>query len=190
MIVTWINCFCSGCGRGIWSFYSATNHTGNYFANLVFANLTIKHILTCHFPFYYLISHVSFVFKIYKNDEVNQDSDEVNWNFYTFLLVYFLICIRFNLFLQLFLGFFYSAPGSGGKLTAGKDVAVFDVDVNQGRRSRRPRTLSSKLDGRFHFDKKTKLLVGHPSPLISAGEVVADPEERYQRSLLKLKRKR
>ena len=103
--------------------------------------------------------------------------------------MYFLICIRFNLFLQLFLGFFYSAPGSGGKLTAGKDVAVFDVDVNQGRRSRRPRTLSSKLDGRFHFDKKTKLLVGHPSPLLNVGKVVTDPEERYQRSLSKIKGK-
>ncbi|KAL9858955.1 putative Ulp1 protease family catalytic domain, papain-like cysteine peptidase superfamily [Arabidopsis thaliana] len=81
-------------------------------------------------------------------------------------------------------------PASGGKLTAGKDVSGIDVDVNQGRKSKRPRTLSSKLDGRFHFDKKTKLLVGHPSPLLSAGEVVSDPEERYHRSLSKLNGKR
>ncbi|KAG7610609.1 Papain-like cysteine peptidase superfamily [Arabidopsis suecica] len=37
--------------------------------------------------------------------------------------------------------------------------------------------------------EKTKLLVGHPSPLLSVGEVVTDPEERYQRSLSKIRGK-
>ncbi|OAO92555.1 hypothetical protein AXX17_AT5G28500 [Arabidopsis thaliana] len=37
--------------------------------------------------------------------------------------------------------------------------------------------------------EKTKLLVGHSSPLLSVGEVVADPEERYQRSLSKIRGK-
>ncbi|KAL9299103.1 hypothetical protein AtEden1_Chr2g0228411 [Arabidopsis thaliana] len=70
-----------------------------------------------------------------------------------------------------------------------RDGTVPDVEVNKGSKSKRPRTLSSKLDGRFHFDKKTKLLVGHPSPLLSVGKVVTDPEERYQRSLSKIKGK-
>ncbi|OAP08384.1 hypothetical protein AXX17_AT2G06050 [Arabidopsis thaliana] len=78
---------------------------------------------------------------------------------------------------------------SGGKLLAGKDGGGPDGDVNQGRKSKRPRTLSSKLDGRFHFDKKTKLLVGHPSPFLSVGELASDPEVRYQRSLSKIKGK-
>jgi len=55
----------------------------------------------------------------------------------------------------------------------------------RGRRSKRLRTLSSKLDGRFQYDKKTKLLVGHPSPVIN--QVNVDPEERFQNSLKKLK---
>nr|AAC98465.1 hypothetical protein [Arabidopsis thaliana] len=42
-----------------------------------------------------------------------------------------------------------------------------------------------KLDGRFQYDKKTKLLVGHPSPVIN--QVNVDPEERFQNSLKKLK---
>ncbi|KAL9299042.1 putative Ulp1 protease family catalytic domain, papain-like cysteine peptidase superfamily [Arabidopsis thaliana] len=48
-----------------------------------------------------------------------------------------------------------------------------------------PYSLSSKLDGRFQYDKKTKLLVGHPSPVIN--QVNVDPEERFQNSLKKLK---
>nr|AAD15517.1 hypothetical protein [Arabidopsis thaliana] len=85
--------------------------------------------------------------------------------------------------------FFNPPPPSGGKLLAGKDGGGPDGDVNQGRKSKRPRTLSSKLDGRFHFDKKTKLLVGHPSPFLSVGELASDPEVRYQRSLSKIKGK-
>ncbi|CAE6074149.1 unnamed protein product [Arabidopsis arenosa] len=49
------------------------------------------------------------------------------------------------------------------------------------------RTLSSKLDGRFQYDKKTKLLVGHPSPVVNQANVCVDPEERFQNSLKKLK---
>ncbi|KAL9840385.1 putative Ulp1 protease family catalytic domain, papain-like cysteine peptidase superfamily [Arabidopsis thaliana] len=85
--------------------------------------------------------------------------------------------------------FFNPPQPSGGKLLAGKDGGGPDGDVNQGRKSKRPRTLSSKLDGRFHFDKKTKLLVGHPSPFLSVGELASDPEVRYQRSLSKIKGK-
>ncbi|KAG7640664.1 Ulp1 protease family C-terminal catalytic domain [Arabidopsis suecica] len=85
--------------------------------------------------------------------------------------------------------FFNPPQPSGGKLLAGKDGGGPDGDVNQGRKSKRPRTLSSKLDGRFHFDKKTKLLVGHPSPFLSIGELASDPEVRYQRSLSKIKGK-
>jgi len=55
----------------------------------------------------------------------------------------------------------------------------------RGRRSKRLCTLSSKLDGRFQYDKKTKLLVGHPSPVIN--QVNVDPEERFLNSLKKLK---
>ena len=58
------------------------------------------------------------------------------------------------------------------------------VDNQGGRRSKRQRTISSKLDAQFQFDKKTKLLVGHPSPV--ASEVI-DFEERFNRSLKKLK---
>ncbi|KAL9858757.1 putative Ulp1 protease family catalytic domain, papain-like cysteine peptidase superfamily [Arabidopsis thaliana] len=40
---------------------------------------------------------------------------------------------------------------------------VDNVESMRGRRSKRLRTLSNKLDGRFQYDKKTKLLVGiHP----------------------------
>ena len=70
-----------------------------------------------------------------------------------------------------------------------RDGTVPDVEVNKRSKSKRPRTLSSKLDGRIHFDKKTNLLVGHPSPLLNVGKVVTDPEERYQRSLSKIKGK-
>ncbi|KAL9811845.1 hypothetical protein AtNW77_Chr5g0113901 [Arabidopsis thaliana] len=44
---------------------------------------------------------------------------------------------------------------------------VDNVEGMRGRRSKRLCTLSSKLDGRFQYDKKTKLLVGHPSPVIN-----------------------
>ena len=53
-----------------------------------------------------------------------------------------------------------------------------------GRRSKRKRNISSKLDARFQFDKKTKLLVGHPSPNATAS---LDPKERFNCSLKKLK---
>ncbi|KAG7559908.1 hypothetical protein ISN45_Aa05g014760 [Arabidopsis thaliana x Arabidopsis arenosa] len=55
------------------------------------------------------------------------------------------------------------------------------------RRSKRLRTRSSKLDGRFQFDKKTKLLVGHPSPIATLPTVSIDPEERFNNSMKKLK---
>ncbi|KAG7583027.1 Papain-like cysteine peptidase superfamily [Arabidopsis suecica] len=60
------------------------------------------------------------------------------------------------------------------------------VGNNGGRRSKRLRTRSTKLDGRFQFDKKTKLLVGHPSPIANTSGCL-DPEERFNRSLKKLK---
>ncbi|CAD5324722.1 unnamed protein product [Arabidopsis thaliana] len=53
-----------------------------------------------------------------------------------------------------------------------------------GRRSKRKRNISSKLDARFQFDKKTKLLVGHPSPNATPS---LDPKERFNCSLKKLK---
>ncbi|CAE5994112.1 unnamed protein product [Arabidopsis arenosa] len=56
-----------------------------------------------------------------------------------------------------------------------------------GRRSKRLRTISSKLDGRFQFDKKTKLLVGHPSPIAYLTSGYLDPKERFNRSMKKLK---
>lgn len=62
-----------------------------------------------------------------------------------------------------------------------------DVPIHGGRRSKRLRTISSKLDGRYQYEKKTKLLVGHPSPLMSGKSAPVDPEERYQNSLKKLK---
>ncbi|KAG7564153.1 Ulp1 protease family C-terminal catalytic domain [Arabidopsis suecica] len=62
-----------------------------------------------------------------------------------------------------------------------------DLDGMPGRRSKRVHTLSSKLDGRFQYDKKTKLLVGHPSPVNNQANVCVDPEERFQNSLKKLK---
>lgn len=118
-----------------------------------------------------------------------QDSDEVIRSF--LLFNFFLSPPPHSLFCFIFsLGFFNPPPPSGGKLLAGKDGGGPDGDVNQGRKSKRPRTLSSKLDGRFHFDKKTKLLVGHPSPFLSVGELASDPEVRYQRSLSKIKGKR
>ncbi|CAL9226381.1 unnamed protein product [Arabidopsis halleri] len=58
---------------------------------------------------------------------------------------------------------------------------------NPGERSKRLRTRSSKLDGRFQFDKKTKLLVGHPSPIATLPTVSIDPEERFNNSMKKLK---
>ncbi|KAG7599566.1 hypothetical protein ISN44_As06g037470 [Arabidopsis suecica] len=56
-----------------------------------------------------------------------------------------------------------------------------------GRRLKRLRTISSKLDGRFQFDKKTKLLVGHPSPIADLTSGYLDPKERFNRSMKKLK---
>lgn len=47
--------------------------------------------------------------------------------------------------------------------------------------------ISSKLDGRFQFDKKTKLLVGHPSPIATLSTGCIDPEERFNNSMKKLK---
>ncbi|CAL9225995.1 unnamed protein product, partial [Arabidopsis halleri] len=63
------------------------------------------------------------------------------------------------------------------------------VAVPSWRRSKRLRTISTKLDGRFQFDKKTKGLVGHPSPAnIPKPPVSAiDPEERFNNSMKKLK---
>ncbi|KAG7594239.1 Ulp1 protease family C-terminal catalytic domain [Arabidopsis thaliana x Arabidopsis arenosa] len=56
-----------------------------------------------------------------------------------------------------------------------------------GRRLKRLRTISSKLDRRFQFDKKTKLLVGHPSPIADLTSGYLDPKERFNRSMKKLK---
>jgi len=61
------------------------------------------------------------------------------------------------------------------------------VGNNAGRRSKRLRTRSSKLDGRFAIDKKTKLLVGHTSPIANISRETVDSEKRYNRSLKKLK---
>ncbi|EOA12353.1 hypothetical protein CARUB_v10007889mg [Capsella rubella] len=47
-----------------------------------------------------------------------------------------------------------------------------------GRRSKRLRTFSTKLDGWFQYDKKTKVLVGHPSPVVKYPNHIDDPEER------------
>lgn len=66
-------------------------------------------------------------------------------------------------------------------------VAPSNVCLKAGRRSKRLRTFSSKLDERFHFDKKIKGLVGHPSPLLVGSNQCVDPEERFQGSLKKLK---
>ncbi|EOA12318.1 hypothetical protein CARUB_v10007957mg [Capsella rubella] len=54
-----------------------------------------------------------------------------------------------------------------------------------GRRSKRMRMFSTKLDGRFQYDKKTKVLVGHPSPVDQ--NIGMSPEERFQNSMKKLK---
>ncbi|XP_023639707.1 uncharacterized protein LOC17887645 isoform X2 [Capsella rubella] len=59
-------------------------------------------------------------------------------------------------------------------------------EVGPGRRSKRMRTFSTKLDGRFQYDKKTKVLVGHPSPIEKESHVVVNPEDRFQNSLKKL----
>jgi len=56
-----------------------------------------------------------------------------------------------------------------------------------GRRSKRLRTLSTKLDGRFAYGKKTKILVGHPSLVVNKGNDLVDTEERFQNSMKKLK---
>ncbi|CAL9217525.1 unnamed protein product, partial [Arabidopsis halleri] len=63
------------------------------------------------------------------------------------------------------------------------------VAVPPWRRSKRLRTISTKLDGRFQFDKKTKGLVGHPSPANIPKPPVSpiDPEERFNNSMKKLK---
>ncbi|XP_020887746.1 uncharacterized protein LOC110224155 [Arabidopsis lyrata subsp. lyrata] len=66
-------------------------------------------------------------------------------------------------------------------------VVPSNVCLKAGRRSKRLRTFSSKLDERFHFDKKIKGLVGHPSPLVVGSNQCVDPEERFQGSLKKLK---
>lgn len=58
------------------------------------------------------------------------------------------------------------------------------------RRSKRLRTFSTKLDGRYHYDKKTKLLVGAKLPIINEANDVSDLEERFQNSLQKLKGQR
>lgn len=55
------------------------------------------------------------------------------------------------------------------------------------RRSKRLWTFSTKLDGRYHYDKKTKLLVGHPPTPFNLKSKALDPEERYLKSLEKLK---
>ncbi|CAE6074442.1 unnamed protein product [Arabidopsis arenosa] len=55
------------------------------------------------------------------------------------------------------------------------------------RRSKRLKTISSKLDGRYQFDKKTKLLVGHPSPIANLSSGSLDPEDCFNYSMNKLK---
>ncbi|KAL9830942.1 hypothetical protein AtNW77_Chr3g0195441 [Arabidopsis thaliana] len=57
-----------------------------------------------------------------------------------------------------------------------EDGNANNVDGICGRRSKRLRILSSKLDGRYQYDKKTKVLVGHPSPGIKQLNVYVDPE--------------
>lgn len=51
-------------------------------------------------------------------------------------------------------------------------------------------TFSIKLDGKYHYDKKNKLLVGHKSPMITEANGVSDLEERFQNSMKKLKGQR
>ncbi|XP_023633652.1 uncharacterized protein LOC111829231 [Capsella rubella] len=69
------------------------------------------------------------------------------------------------------------------------EAGPVEMDINMvaeavpGRRSKRLRTFSTKLDGRFQYDKKTKLLVGHPSPVVKDLNFVDDPEKRCQRSI-------
>ncbi|EOA14345.1 hypothetical protein CARUB_v10027525mg, partial [Capsella rubella] len=55
------------------------------------------------------------------------------------------------------------------------------------RRNKRLRKFSTKLDGRLQFDKKTKLLVGHPPPVVKDPNFVDDPEKGFQNSIKKLK---
>ncbi|KAG7593760.1 Ulp1 protease family C-terminal catalytic domain [Arabidopsis thaliana x Arabidopsis arenosa] len=78
-------------------------------------------------------------------------------------------------------------PSKVGKAPFQGDCNANDLDGMLGRRSKRVRTLSTKLDGRFQYDKKTKLLVGHPSPVVNQANICVDPEERFQNSLKKLK---
>ncbi|XP_020875756.1 uncharacterized protein LOC110226987 [Arabidopsis lyrata subsp. lyrata] len=78
-------------------------------------------------------------------------------------------------------------PSKVGKAPLQDDGNANDLDGMIGRRSKRVRTLSTKLDGRFQYEKKTKLLVGHPSPVINQANISVDPEERFQNSLKKLK---
>lgn len=92
-----------------------------------------------------------------------------------FLLLHFQSCIIFKMAVS----FCYLMQGDVPSQTS-------VVGNNGGRRSKRLRTRSTKLDGRFQFDKKTKLLVGHPSPIANTSGCL-DPEERFNRSLKKLK---
>ncbi|CAE5976049.1 unnamed protein product [Arabidopsis arenosa] len=80
-----------------------------------------------------------------------------------------------------------SPPAKVAKAPLLDDGNANNVDGMLGRRSKRLRTLSSKLDGRFQYDKKTKLLVGHPSPVVNQANLCVDLEERFQNSLKKLK---
>ncbi|EOA34025.1 hypothetical protein CARUB_v10021521mg [Capsella rubella] len=56
--------------------------------------------------------------------------------------------------------------------SAGEGAFLADVGggaaIHVGRRSKRARTFSTKLDYCYHYDKKTKFLVGHPSPTLSS----------------------
>ncbi|CAD5318385.1 unnamed protein product [Arabidopsis thaliana] len=71
---------------------------------------------------------------------------------------------------------FTTPPPSNPSATKSAIGAIPDVEVNKGRKSKRPRTLSSKLDWRFHFNKKIKLVVGHPSPLLSVCMCMSFPK--------------